>query len=365
MKTKSFYLALISFAMIAWSCSKSDDVVGTGNSASLKSSINTSVQNLNTALSKITSSTGYQLLSDGVTMKSTAESPVDSLLTNQILLSDIAGEYNYMMPSTKRGSINSQRFFTKVAENPLMLIRLPEEKVKNWKTMLTYHAADTALVNNYVISLSEYEYKFHNYVGWTYKMASGINVKGVDAGVLRISSSNNKIQGYKYSSEFDFAGGYKTICSYTTGDTIVSDYAITDGTKTLYEEKYTAIKTNADFKHREKEFSLTIGDVKIVRNASLGKAGLDSAKVYVAGVLQVNSKVTIVDKTTDPTATSVTQKKRELQITFDDGTIATFSQLAGAAITNISDLFTTMRQVTFSTNVVDWIAWDTYKANKK
>jgi hypothetical protein len=191
-------------------------------------------------------------------------------------------------------------------------------------------------------------------------MASAINVKSVDAGVLKIQSSNDYVNGYKYASEFAFANGYKTICSYTTGDTIVSTYAITNGVKTLYEEKYTAIRSKTEFRHKEKSFSLTIGDVQIVRQVGV-KNSLDSAKVYVAGVLQTKAKVTIVDKTADPSSTTVTNKGRELSITFDDGTTSTFTQLAGAAVNNISSLFTAMRQVTFSTNVVDWIAWDIYR----
>lgn len=364
MKTKVFYSALFALAILSWSCSKSEDALTTPiTSTSLKSAINDNVQALSTALKTISGSAGYQVISDGVTLKSAVTSPVDSLLTNQILLADIAGVYEYKMPTNRWGIQNSTRFFNKTANGDgTMIVRLPEEKVKNWGTMFSFRAADTALVNNYQVTLSAYEYKFHPYVGYTYNMASGINVKGVDAGVLKIQSSNNYVNGYKYASEFDFANGYKTVCNYTTGDTIVSTYAINKDDKVLYEEKYTAVKVAG--KHREKSFSLTIGDVKVVRALNI-KNSLDSAKVYVGGVLQTNSKVEIVDKTVDPTATSVTRKGRELKITFDDGTSKTFTELTGSVIDNISSLFASMRQVTFSTNVIDWIAWDTYKANKK
>ncbi|MFZ4456523.1 MAG: hypothetical protein ACOYOT_09905 [Bacteroidales bacterium] len=362
MRTKVFSFALLTLALLTFSCNKSDDALTPIASTSLKSAINENVTALNTALNTISNSAGFQILNDG-SLKSATESPIDSLLTNQILLSDISGVYDYKMPSLKRGPLSSQRFFNKTGENSLMVVRLPEEKVKNWRSMLSYNPADTSLVNNYVVSLSEYEYKFHSHVGYSYKMASAINVKSVDAGVLKIQTSNNYVNGYKYASEFAFANGYKTICSYTTGDTIVSTYAITNGLKTLYEEKYTAIKNTNEFRHRERSFSLTIGDVQVIRQIGV-KNSLDSAKVYVAGVLQTNAKVEIVDKTVDPNATTVTNKGRELKITFDDGTSSTFTQLAGAAIDNINSLFTAMRQVTFSTNVVDWIAWDIYKSKK-
>jgi len=156
-------------------------------------------------------------------------------------------------------------------------------------------------------------------------------------------------------------------CQYTSGDTATSVYAITNGTQTLYEEKYTAIKSGTEMRHREREFSLTIGNVLIIRSMNKGQSHLDSAKVYVGGVLQLHSKVELVDKATgtitdaDETDKCITNKKRELKITFDDGTTSTFTELAGAVVTDISNLFSSMKQVNFAINIVDWIAWDIYK----
>jgi len=357
MKARSLFLALLTLGILSWSCNKSED------SSTFKSSINSNLQQLSAALSKISASTGYQVLSDGAYLKSATDSPVDSLLTNQILLSDILGVYDYKMPSLKRGPIVVQRYFNKTADSSQMVVRMPEEKVKNCKTMFTFSAKDTALVNNYVISLSEYQYKFKQFVGFDYVMASSIKIKDVDAGVLKIHNSNNYVSGASYNSEFAFANGYNIKYVYSSGDTAVSSYSITSGPKILYEEKYTAIKTKSDYRHREREFSLTIGDVQIIRKMGV-KNSLDSAKVYVAGVLQPAAKVVIVDKTTDVTDVTLTSKKRELQITFEDGTKATYSQLAGAAVDNITTLFASMRQVYFATDVVDWIAWDVYKHKK-
>ena len=191
-------------------------------------------------------------------------------------------------------------------------------------------------------------------------MASSIKIKDVDAGVLKIATSNDKTAGYHFSSEFNFPSGYVTKCTYTSGDTAISDYAITKGTKVYYEEKYVAIKTSSELKHRETEFSLTIGEVLIVRKLDRTQTSLDSAKVYVSGVLQTKSKVEIVDKTTDTTDKCITGQKRELKITFDDGTSKTFTELAGGVITDISTMFASVRQANFSTAIIDWIAWDIY-----
>jgi len=85
--------------------------------------------------------------------------------------------------------------------------------------------------------------------------------------------------------------------------------------------------------------------------------------------LQLHSIVKFIDVTStslnpDSTETSITNHKRELQITFDDGTSTTIKQLLGNTIDNIRTLFVSLRQTYFATGVVDWIAWDIYK-NKK
>ena len=368
MKTRSLFLALLTLGILSWSCNKSEDSLSSltpMQTASLKLTINTNVQELKSAVSTITSSAGYKLIVGDAALRGTTASALD---TTSILLTNISGEYDYKATPFKRGFINLTRYFNRSADNALMIVRLPEEKVKNYGTLLMNRPGDDSLKNNYVVSVSDYNYTYSRSYGYDYKMASNINIKDVNAGDLKIQSAwRPKLGSYTYASEFAFANGYLTKVAYTTGDTAVSTYAISKDGKTLYEEKYTTIKTVGSARHKERDFSLTIGDVQIVRQLGV-KTSLDSAKVYVAGVLQTSAKVAIVDvtnsSTTDVTESTVVNKKRELQITFDDGTTSTISQLAGTAITDISALFTSLRQAYFSTNVVDWVAWDVYW-NKK
>jgi hypothetical protein len=361
MKTKSLYLAVLMIGFLSWGCNKSDGLKTSLNSESLKVSLNNGVQELSTAINAISTSAGYQVLagSADLTTKSADLSPWDTI-THSILLADIAGVYNYKANTVKKGRESILRFFNKTATSSQMIVRLPEEKVKSWKTLLHYSPSDTLLANNYEVTLSAYQYKFNWHENYDYKMASGIKIKNIDAGALKIQSSNNHTNGYRYASEFAFSNGYLTKCQYTSGDTAISSYAISQGTKLLYEEKYTAIKGKLESEHREKAFSLTIGNVLIVRKPNPGHDTPDSVKVYVGGVLQLKAKVEIVDKTTETTDKCVSNKKRELKITFDDGTSATFTELAGKTITDITTLFAAMRQVNFAINVVDWIAWDIY-----
>jgi len=361
MRTKSLYLAVVILGIITWSCNKTNDSANSGNSLSLKSSINTGVQNLSSAVNAISASPGYQVFtgSNDLITKSGVISPLDTL-TQSIGLADIAGIYTYKATPIKRGRMMLMKFFTKTGDSPQMIVSLPESKVNSPRMLLRYSPADTLLVNDYTVTVSDYMVKFNLFNSYDYKMASSIKIKDVDAGALQIQSTYGKNNGYHYSSEFDFPDGYSTKYLAASGDTAVSSYSINQGAKTLYEEKLTAIKTSTDLKHRERDYSLTIGNVLIERKLGVGQT-LDSAKVYVSGVLQVKSKVEIIDTSTDPTVDpTVTHQKRELKITFDDGTSSTLSQLAGTVITNINSIFTSMHQVNFATNIVDMIAWDIY-----
>jgi len=368
MKTKSYYVGLVLLGFLTWSCSSADDL---GSSKSLKTSIQANAQELTLAMNTISASAGYQALSTSTetTSASYTHPPVaafDSTYSS-ILLADISGVYDYKAANYKKWNPSLLRFFVRSADNVDMIVNLPKEKVQKPYNLLRFSPKDTTLVNDYKIDLSKYEYKFNRFLGWDYNMASNINISGVNAGDLQIQSSNSKAKGYHFASSFAFASGYTTNTSYTSGDTIISLYNISKNNMTLYEEKYTAIRTSTTSRHREKEYSLTIGNVQIVRIP--GPTSLDSAKVYVAGVLQLHSKVQFIDETTtstnpDSTETSITNHKRELQITFDDGTTTTIKQLLGNTIDNIRTLFVSLRQTYFATSVVDWIAWDIY-INKK
>jgi hypothetical protein len=93
--------------------------------------------------------------------------------------------------------------------------------------------------------------------------------------------------------------------------------------------------------------------VQIVR-----KSGLVAPAIYVDGVLQTSAVVEIIDRESDPEATVC--KKRDIRITFDDGTVKTISELIGESFTDIKTLFDSLHDVYFAAYIVDWIAYDIY-----
>lgn len=363
MKTKSFYLGLGLLCLVTWSCTSKDEIT----SKSFKTSINASSQDLTTAMSAITSSSGYSVLSTSVSANAPSQinsSNSESFFlspSDTIMLSEIAGVYDFKATKFKKWHPELFNFFAKTGSSADFIVRLPESKVKNPRSLMLYLPTDTLLVNNYVIDVSKYNYVYGHYL-WNYNLISTITISNVNVGSFSIQSSRNKTNGQHFASDFTFANGYDAKLLYSTGDTILSVYNISKAGTTLFEEKFTAIKNDTSSRHREKQYSLTIGNVLIVRTPTHENNGLDSAKVYVSGFLQTKSKVQFIDNesSTESTEFSVIGHNRDLKITFDDGTTTTVNQLLGSTITDVRSLFVSLRQVYFATNVVDWVARDIF-----
>jgi hypothetical protein len=343
-------LFTVFLSALIWSCTKNS---GIENSTSLKQTINQSAQNLNTAMAAITSTRGYGILtvSDG-TLKS--ETIADASYRVYIPLDSIKGVYNYKpVAKPDRWGWSLIKFFSKTSDDSKMIVKMPLKKVTNPRTLRQYSPADSALTNNFSIAVSEYHNNYNSYWDYDYILASEISVDNVVAGNLNIKSVVSPKNGIQYASQYAFSGSYTAKYAYQSGDTTVSSFTIMGDTKVLYEEKLLTVRNDTVRFGREHKYILTIGDVQIVR-----KSGTKKVEVYVSGVLQSGAVVEIVDKEADSEASVC--KKREVQITFEDGTVTTISALIGNSIENIKTLFTSLHQVYFAAYIVDWIAYDIY-----
>lgn len=359
-KMKRNLLKLFGFVFLSIlivSCTKTENE----SSTTLKSAINESSQNLNTAMNAIVVTNAYKVFtvtsspsSSSVSKSSAASSVADSIYDVYIPLEDIKGVYNYK-PATNLDHWGNPllRYFVKTADDSKMIVNMPLQKVKNPWTLRNYKPADSTLANNFTIAVSDYHNNYNNYHDFDYNLESEITIDNVKSGNLSIYSFKSPTLGVKYASQFAFNGSYTAKYKYESGDTTVSSFTILGSDKVLYEEKLLTIKNDTARFGREHQYILTIGDVQIVR-----KSAVQKAEVYLNGVLQPNAVITIVDKVADSEASVC--KKREVQITFEDGTTATISSLIGSSIDNIKTLFDSLHQVYFAAYVVDWIAYDIY-----
>jgi hypothetical protein len=348
MKKTAFKLASISLLiLLVVGCSKTDPGV---SSTVLKDAISGSAQNLNNAVTEITTNQAFQLLSvssSGMTYKS------GTVYSANIPLSLIKGVYDYKALKTTASQNDPLiKFFTQSTDPSKMVINMPLAKLKDPRNLRVYLKADSALTNNFSMTVSNYYNNYNSYSDYDYVNVADISIDKVKAGSLNIKSLVSPTAGINYASSFAFSNGYTAKYAYASGDTTLSSFAIVKAGTTLYEEKLRTIKTGTERFGRESQYTLTIGDVKLVRNPD------HTSQVYVKNVLQPKAVVAMVDvaPTTEPSICH----KREIQITFEDGTIATISSLISKSITDITTLFTSLHDVYFAAYVADWIGYDIY-----
>jgi hypothetical protein len=343
-------MAAILFTAILSGCAKND---GSLSNVSLKQAIDQGSLNLNKAMSTISSSQAYGILtvSDYGTAKSET---TDTIYKVYIPLDLVKGIYDYK-PVAKydRWGISLLRYFTKTADNSKMTVRMPLKKVKNPWTLRHYEPSDSLLTNNFGITISEYHNNYNSYHDFDYILSSEINIDNTLAGKLNIKSFISPTLGTDYASQYAFTDGYTANYMYESGDTTRSGFSIKKGEDVLYKEELLTVRNDTAKFGREHQYILTIGKVQIIRNSAT-----KSIKIAVNGVVEPNAVVAIIDREKDDEASVC--KKRDVQITFEDGTVTTVSALIGESVADIGTLFKSLHQVYFAAYVVDWIAYDIY-----
>jgi hypothetical protein len=361
-KNIRFLLVFTLLTTIFWSCSKDSGLM---DSSSLKLVINQNAMNLNNTVGKITSTQAFSILtvSDG-TLKS--ETITDSSYRVYIGLDKIKGVYEYKpVNSWDRWGFSLIRYFKRTADNSQMIVKMPLKKVKNPMSLRHYSHADSTLSNNFQIAVSDYYNNYNSYWDYEYLLDSKISIDDKEAGSLYMKSLVSPLKGRHYTSQYAFAGGYTAKYKFDSGDTTSYSFSIMDGTKTLYGEQRIAIKNDTAKHHREHQYILTIGNVQIIR-----KPASHSVQIAVNGIVQPNAVVTVIDTDEqegnnndgdhEGNQEASCTDKRDIQITFEDGTTATISELIGNSVSDIRTIFKSLHQVYFAATIVDWIAYDIY-----
>jgi hypothetical protein len=345
-KLSGFFLLIL----IAWSCSKTETST---SPVALKDALTISSQNLNNAMTEIASSQAFQVLSVSSSGMTTMKS--GTVYSANIPLDLVKGVYDYKALKTNESkNFALIKFFTKSTDNSKMVVNLPLAKMKNPHVLREYLKSDSTLTNNFSISVTDYHNNYNSHHDFDYINVSDITIDKASAGNLNIKSLVNPTTGTQYASQFTFSNGYTAKYLYTSGDTIKSSFTLLKATSVLYKEELLTIKNDTARFGREKQYSLTIGDVKLVRMAD------HTTQVYVKNVLQPKAVLAVVDTDGDKDSEHSICNKRDLQITFEDGTTTTISALIGNTISDLSTLFTSLHQVYFAAYVVEWLGYDVY-----
>ena len=337
---KSVIVISIIVALVSWQCSR------TISEPSLKQSVEDGVAKINTALSEISQTRGYELMSVTGDMTKAEEVYNDS-----ITLDLIAGVYEFQ-PDTFICHHYRKPFwrFNKTDNSEMMVVKMPRRMIFHPRYLYNVNPPDSVLKNDFTITASDYHFYYSLWSQYDYRLTAGFALDNEDVGTLDVTAAGNTFADKSYSSRFAFTDDYSVEVSFERGDTSTSSFALMKGDEPLLEEESMFIWK--DFHQSERKYTLTIGNIDIVRTT-----GIDSIQVFLDGVLQKTAAVKITDPENNDGSIC---HRRDILLTFDDGTTAKLSELIGPALETLKTLVDSMRSMYFAQHVVDYIALNIY-----
>ena len=326
-------------ALLLWQCSRTPDGV------SLKSSVDEGVAKINTAMSVIAETRGYDLMTISDLTKS------EESFNDSINLDMIAGVYDFV-PDTffYRNYIRPFWKFDKTDESDLLVMNMPHRLVFHPRYLFNPDPDQTVEVNDFTITATDYHCYYSFWHNYDYRLTAGFTLEDEDIGSLDVMYSGETFTDKSYSSEYKFTDDYSVAVSYERGDTSVSSFMLKDGDDILLAEERSFIWKG--FHQSERTYTLTIGDVQIVRGTEI-----DSIEVYLNGVLQQTAGARITDENDDNGSVCY---HRDILLSFDDGTTEKLSELIGPALDTLGTLTGTMREMYFAKRIVDHLAFSLY-----
>jgi hypothetical protein len=337
---KSIIVITVIISLISWNCTKVETNRG------LKQSVEKGVANINTAITRISGTTGYQML----VLTDAAAKGGDSY-NDSISLNLVSGIYDFQPDTIMRNHhFSPYKLFKKTGESENMVVNLPEELVLHPKHLCFYQPTDTIPENNFTITATNYHLFYNWWNSYDYKLTAGFTVDAEDLGTMDVSSSSSSFNSHSSSSAFTFKGGYSIAAEWHDGDTTASSYSLSKDNDTLFREEVVFIWNQT---HRsEKFYTLTIGDVVIKRGTEV-----DSIQVFLNGVLQKTAATLISDDSDEDGSVC---HHRDILLTFDDGTTAKISDLIDPVKEQLFTLKDSLHSMFFAKHIVDYIGFSIY-----
>lgn len=343
---REILLTIVILCLVSWQCTKDDQ-----RNLSLKESVEISASKINIASDKIADSKGYQLLS--VTEDGTKTEGIDGF-RDSIDLELIAGVYDFKPGTDKPRSLYFPfRLFQKTGTSDKLIVNLPEKLVFHPRYLHFCDRADSVLKNNFTISATDYHFYYTWWNNSDYKLVADFSLDSEYIGGLSMLTKWKSGSAGKHSRNFTFPEGYSVFKGIETGDTTRMVFGLAEDKDTLLME--TLIFMGDGFKRKEKQYVLSVGNVDIKRTT-----GIDSIQVFLNGILQKKAGAKILD---NEDYNSSICYKRDILLTFDDGTTARLSELISPAIETLKSLSKFMGEMYFSKHIVDYIAFSIYYNN--
>jgi len=326
--------------LLSWNCSRMQE------KPSLKQSFEDGSANITAAVTEISQTRGFEIMSLTGDLNKSAEEYHDS-----ITLDLISGIYDFE-PDTFICEHFRKPFwsFNKNGESEMMIVNLPQRMVFHPKYLFNVTPPDTIPENDFTITASDYHYYYSFWNKYDYSLFAGLTLKSEDIGTLDVKASGSSFSDQSYSATFNFTDDYSITVEKERGDTIVRSFALAEGDDILLAE--TSVFIFKDFRMVEKKYTVSVGNIDIVRSA-----GIDSIQVFLDGTLQKTAAVKITDS--DGAEGSICHR-RDILLTFDDGTTARLSELIGPARESLKTLVDSMHSMYFAKHVIAYIALNIY-----
>jgi hypothetical protein len=231
-----------------------------------------------------------------------------------------------------------------------LIVNLPSRLIFHPKYLHNFLLKDSVLKNNFTITASAYHFFYNWWNSYDYKLIAGFTLDSEDIGSLSILEASKSFKQHSSSSKYTFNEGYNISVNHETGDTCISSFALAQNEDTLLKETEVFIRT--DYHKFEKQYILSVGKVDIKRST-----GIDSIQVFLNGVLQKTAAAKIIDGS-DSTASIC--HKRDIQLTFDDGTTTNLSTLIEPARAKLRTLVNSLGEIYLAKHIVDYIAVSIY-----
>jgi hypothetical protein len=352
---KKISIIILLVGLAALQCSKFDS-----NKPDLKKSLMNSVDNVNTAIGKISVSKGYEMLTvnggTGATGVLTgtgadAKSVEFSDLADSVTLDMVSGIYDFKPDASHHWHYFFPiSLFKKTGTSNHMIVNMPQRMMFRPKYLFNFGMNDSIPKNNFTIDASAYHSIHKGWYSSDYNLVASFTYEKADIGNCKINSHTNPGKETDFTSVFNFPEGYNITVEQTAIDTArSSSFALKDDKDILLKE--TSVITKTGNHMFEKQYIISIGNVEIKRSSAV-----DSIQVYLDGVLQQKAAVKIVDPTADKDEDKSICHSRDLQITFDDGTTTNLSVLINPARETLKTLVSSLGDMYFARHIVDYIA---------
>lgn len=238
------------------------------------------------------------------------------------------------------------RLFKKTGTSNMMIVNLPERLIFHPRYLHSFIKPDSVLKNDFTISASAYHFYYNSWNNLDYRLTAGLTLNAVDLGSFDISAVSTSFSDRSNSSKFTFTEGYSISTEWQSGDTARSSFSLLKDNSPLLKE--TTLFVGNTFHKSEKQYDLIIGNIELKRGF-----GIDSIQVFMNGVLQKTAGAKITDSTDSSGSIC---NKRDILLTFDDGTTAKLSTLIGPPLTQLKTLISSLHDMYFAENIVDYIA---------